>query len=157
MREETKSVLFFDVDGPMIPSRARFLHQKGSGSLNTWDPVAVAIVADVLEKTSSRIVVSSQGRILGLRRFKEQMEQNKMPWLLHEDWAISTDSKLTRAQQIREWLAEHPEVTAFAVLDDEDMPEFGSRMIKVTYNDGVLYEHHASLNIALHDHRPTDE
>jgi hypothetical protein len=152
VRDATKSVLFLDVDGPLIPGRARRLHQRGSGSLNTWDPCAVAVIAALLQETNSRIVVSSQGRILGMRRFKEQMEQNGMPWLLHEDWAISTDKKMVRSEQIREWLSRHPEVTAYAVLDDENMPEFGSRMIKVTYNDGFLYEHEALLNIALHTH-----
>lgn len=148
---DVKSVLFLDVDGPLIPSRVRCLHKAGSGSLNTWDPVAVAAIIDVLKKTSSRIVVSSQGRILGMRRFKEQMEQNGMPWLLHPDWAISTDSKMSRAEQIREWLSRHPEVTTFAVLDDEDMPEFGTRMIKVSYDDGLLYSHQSSLHLALHN------
>lgn len=152
MRNEPKAVLFLDVDGPLIPSRARVLHQKGTGSLNAWDPVAVATIADVLERTSGRIVVTSQVRILGMRKFKELMEQNGMPWLLHHDWAVSTDSSMTRAQQIREWLGRHPEVTAFAVLDDEDMPEFGARMIKVTYLDGVLYEHGSLLHLAMHDH-----
>lgn len=152
MRDETTSVLFLDVDGPLIPMRARRLHQKGGGSLHVWDPCAVAVIAALLKETNSRIVVSSQGRILGMRRFKEQMEQNGMPWLLHEDWAISTDSSMNRAEQIREWLSRHPEVTAYAVLDDENMPEFGSRMIKVSYNDGFLYEHESLLNLALHNH-----
>lgn len=152
MRERTKSVLFLDVDGPLIPMRAYHLTKRGSGPLSVWDPCAVGIVTKVLEDTQSRIVVTSTKRLHGMRRFKEEMEQNGMPWLLHQDWCTITDNNVSRPDQIKEWLGRHPEVTAYAVLDDHDMPEFGSRMVAVSCQDGVLFGHMGDMLRALSDH-----
>ena len=39
---------------------------------------------------------------------------------LHEDWTTPKISSLDRCAEISAWLADHPEVTNFVVLDDEN-------------------------------------
>lgn len=48
---------------------------------------------------------------------------------------------LERGEQIAEWLAEHPEVTRFAIVDDDsDMGDLDSYLFKTDFNSGLTAE-----------------
>lgn len=141
-------VLFLDVDGPMIPRRCYPLGQLPGegGSMKRMDPVAVSVVVRICSLAKARIVVSSSWRIWGREKCLAAFRENGIyHTLVHEDWATSHNlpGGADRSTEIKDWLARHPEVTTFAVLEDGllDVPN----LIHVTFEDGLLYEHQLRL------------
>lgn len=149
-------VIFLDIDGPMIPERACYLSGQGT-LLWKFDPVAVGLLLDVIEKTGAKLVVSSTWGHKGKEVVFQLFEDNGIPTsLVHEDW-ITPRNVRKRSDQIYQWLTNHPEVKKFAALDDENMTkDFGHKMILVTYEDGMLCKHHKAL-IELLGGREEDE
>jgi hypothetical protein len=57
------------------------------------------------------------------------------------------EKKELREEGIKAWLTAHPETTKFAILDD-DLVVF-PKLIKTTYNDGLLDAHVESTVVLL--------
>lgn len=133
----TEKVLFVDVDGPLIPARALFLPENLQRTwVEQWrfDPCAVGMlnflawaVPDLHAVISSHRV-GFAAHVPGLeglttldRAFWEGIfEKNGLQLKLHHDWItprrVGGDPKVI---EIDRWLAKHPEVTTFAVIDDD--------------------------------------
>lgn len=149
----TSTVIFTDIDGPLASLRALYLLGKQPSRLPQsvpmarFDPVAVAMVVQAATRADARIVVSSSWAVWGLENVRWHFEANGIPWaLVHEDWKTPRDIP-DRALQIKAWLARHPEVTRWVVLDDGslDVPN----LIRCTTNDGLLMEHWDLLQALL--------
>lgn len=146
-------VLLLDIDGPMIPRRASWLAGQTYRSTK-FDPVAVGLLLSVLEKTGAKLVISSTwGKVYTREENELSLENNGISkTLLHDDWVTPRNSKLeTRAAEILAWLKQHPEITNYAVLDDEAVALPKNKLknlVKVTFSDGLLLQHyHQLLNI----------
>lgn len=141
-------VVFVDVDGPLAPRRCYQLGQLPGvgGSMKRMDPVAVATVTNACRRSGARIVVSSSWRMWGREKCLDLFNRNGLdPALVHEDWSTShtLPRGADRSAEIKDWLARHPEIERFAVLEDGhlDVPN----LIHVTFEDGILYEHQLML------------
>ena len=116
-------ILFLDIDG--VLNSARYDREKATEDGNI-DASRLELVKEIIEKTGARIVLSSTWR--------EHWEKD--PTLCDNDGAeinrIFAEYGLTvfdktpilpqhspRAVEIGAWLEEHPEATAYAILDDE--------------------------------------
>jgi len=129
-------VLFLDVDGPLIPARALFLPGNLRPTLQgqwAFDPCAVGMlnflawaVPDLVGVISShRVGLASprgyEGHSTFERAFWERvLADNGLKIQLHHDWI--TPRRVTRhpkLQEIGQWLAAHPEITEFAVIEDD--------------------------------------
>ena len=142
----TDKVLFLDIDGPMIPGRSWVIQPQTLWT--KFDPIAVATVVALLDKVGAKLVISSTWRVKGYERMVEALEDNGIDGsYLHEDWQTIRWTETAfldhRADEIREWLSRHPEITKFAVIDDGDLPI--ENLIRVTFPDGLLMSHQREL------------
>lgn len=140
------SVIFADVDGPLSPIRAWALPKpprEESRSFYAWDPVACAMVKNVCDRTGGKVVVSSSWRLHGKEDCLAAFAFNGITAeYIHEDWATKVfrdPNRNMRADEIREWLSRHPEVTKFAAIDDDTMDI--ENFVHVSTYNGLMFEH----------------
>lgn len=120
-------IIFQDVDGPLIPGR---LYYKKSARYNAelgafvYDPVAVGMIRELCEQHDAKVVYNTahNEESFDLMRYKARV--NHMEDLLHDDcrtdFCLSAeDENPSRRAAIERWLARHPEVTEWIVIDDE--------------------------------------
>lgn len=147
------TVLFLDVDGVLVPMRA-YVYAKprkgvDGGVFRKFDPVAVATILDILERSDAKIVLSSsRGRVDPARALADFAANGVGREWFHEDaitprWPDHAD----RGIEIRAWLEKHPEVTTYAVLDDDHVDI--DCLVQVKGTDGLLYEHADQLEELL--------
>lgn len=112
-------ILFMDIDGPMIPSRA-FRLPNQTKIYSVFDPCATSMINELIKLSGARIVISSTWRKHGLDDCLDLFKTNGIdPTLLHPDW--KTSCKLTRTQEINSWIQNHPEITHYVAIDDEQL------------------------------------
>lgn len=144
-------VLFLDVDGTL--NSALFLQENPGvfdcvDEAEALDPVAVARLEQVLLRTGAVIVVSSAWRLF------HTVEQ--IQGFLHRRGApsarvIGGTPRLTgyRGEEIKAYLKEHPEITRFAIVDDDsDMEPLYSKLVQTDKNEGML-DKHVELLVAM--------
>lgn len=127
----------------MIPRRAFYLPNQ-TLIVSKFDPVAVALLNEVIAKTGAKLVISSTWRKHGVEIVKPTLEENGISWKhVHADW-MTTCKHDTRTGEIKSWLAKHPKVTHWAALDDEKL-DLDGHSVKVSFEDGLLMEHYHKL------------
>lgn len=135
-------VLFLDVDG--VLNSARFLRENpgafnhGNDEAGAMDPVAVARLEQVLVRAGAVIVVSSVWRILNtVEQILDFLHRRGAP----SAKIIGTTPYLTgyRGGEIRAYLKEHPEITRFAIVDDDsDMEPYYHKLVQTNKDEGML-------------------
>ena len=150
----TKSVLFLDVDG-VLNCPATWKLKDGQRGTFRICPDRVKLFDTVLEQTDCRIVMSSTWR-----KFDDHMDylKRRVPNLkdrLHKDWRTVElpcrfSEYVPRGREINEWLSRHPEVTRWAIVDDDSdmLPDQQTRFVNTSWQEG-LTESHAKLLIEL--------
>jgi hypothetical protein len=134
-------VLFLDHDGVICLASewgSRFKNQEGLDShFDRFNDKAVDVLNEVIDETDCEIVVSSDWkyhsaletmqeiyRIRGIKKApidytSQVLDNSDIPegftWIRHEDL------EQTRSLEIKKWLREHPEVTAWCSVDDLHM------------------------------------
>lgn len=150
-------ILFLDIDGPMIPSRAAIL-TPGNGIWARFDPVAVAHINDIC-KQGVKIVLSSSWRSHGVLYCGLALAANGIDTgFLHTFWCTKKHrgplkTVQRRAAEIKEWLKEvengGEEVTHWAAIDDIDMGEYLENFVHVNTLDGIMLKHVTKLHRLL--------
>lgn len=140
--------LFLDVDGVLNG------HEKHPSSPYTIiRPDCVQRLNRVIEATHCQLVISSAWRymLLRVKGRKPAMTPYGFQYMLHTHglvfWAhgckvvgfTCADEKIPeRGKQILAWLAEHPEVERWAVVDDDPMAmELGKHRRRLVRTDGA--------------------
>lgn len=134
-------ILFLDIDGVVLPGRAYMLPNQTKPIVKVFDPCAVAMLNQACKKQGRKIVVHSSW----IRYWDDEelnvkdhiINQGIDPDHFHEDW--SCDKNLHwRYDRVSEWLARHPEVDDYVIVDDE--PENNGRGLEVKerYKDHLL-------------------
>jgi len=150
-------ILFLDIDGVLISTRAAYLPNQTS-IWSIFDPVAVALLNHVSEKISDlEIVVHSSWsktefwRRISKRREEEYtLEQNLTDYIrnqgvtckFHTDWTTPKKFSSNRWAEINWWMEDHPEINTkdVLILDDESAPnEYPYTLIQTDYYDGLLF------------------
>lgn len=141
MNHHHPPVLFLDIDG-VLNSAQYLMRNPGcfdrKNEANAFDPVACLRLEQVLVRTGSLIVLSSTWRLM------HKLEQ--MTEFLHTRGApsskfIGKTPSLSgyRGKEVQAWLREHPEVTRFAIVDDDsDMEPYMDRLVKTSWDSGLL-------------------
>lgn len=137
-----RPVLFLDIDGPMIPRRALLLNKDVINE--TFDPVAVSMVNDVLDRCNARMVLCSTWRARTKKEIDFIFIKNALPPShFHYDWRTSIKlPQLSRLEQIMNWITRNGP-RKFAILDDEYMKT--DKLVQVTYDDGMMVSHYMRL------------
>lgn len=153
-------VVMLDIDGVLNSSayllRPDVLDELEAGAI---DPILVARLNRLVAATGAVVVVSSSWRYgRTVDRLREILESRGFIGVVHDkipDFSKRTESgnlyaSPERGDEIRGWLDEHPEVTAFVVLDyDSDMAAVRDRHIKTSSHGGGLLDEHVDRAIAM--------
>lgn len=122
-------VLFLDIDGVILDMN--YLHDNHEDGPWTLNPEKLNILHEILNKTGAKIVISSSWRLLeeGMEYLEKYLGScmhlnNKTP--INNNYEIlpdGTTSKIylgkIRGDEIKAWLDKHPEITTYAILDDD--------------------------------------
>lgn len=107
-------VLFLDIDGVV---NCQFTTQRHRGFIGI-DPYMALLVARIPEATGCKIVLSSTWRLN--EEGREEVRQQVYDFIDVTPSSFRIDERWsTRGEEIQAWLDEHPEVTKYAILDDD--------------------------------------
>lgn len=162
-------VLFLDIDG-VLNSAEWFLSGVPK---NIWDldPKAVRRLKRILEATGAKVVLSS-----AWRKYPKEVAHLRTLFDIHDMTPVMTTflgcthrrpdggpqhgadnctdpltHPVPRHEEISAWLAAHPEVTAFAIVDDD--PDAGrihpDRYVRTYWRHGMYGKHERALTELL--------
>lgn len=123
-------VLFLDIDGVVNCATTSQRHRGAIGI----DPLMAFMVGKILLDTGAEMVLSSSWR-----HYPDSIKEVEQQVYKIRDVTPIADGGF-RGDEIRMWLEQHPEVTAYAILDDSldfhgDQPRF-----KTTWLTGITEE-----------------
>lgn len=130
-------VLFLDIDG--VCNSAAWVKQ-GNNPWHGTDPAAVALVRQIIEATKCDVVLSSTWRLYPEARAVVKRDVCHFIDVTKDmqrggKWGI-TD----RGHEVQEWLDRHPEVTQYAILDDNSDFLPHQWLFKTTWDYGITSE-----------------
>lgn len=147
-------VLFLDIDGVINSTRTCYAfdgypHSFEPDQMAMFDPVAIKLIQELCKTTNAVVVVSSTWRILFT--CDEIQKALGIP-VFDRTVDLSTPDKL-RGDEIQIWLDEHPEVTRYAIVDDNsDMLESQmSRFVQTDPDVGLSFQDYIALVSLLTD------
>lgn len=140
-------VLFLDLDGVVLSGNELWR----TGNHRYLPPEKIALVKQVCDRTGAVVVVSSTWR-----NSDDTADQLRHAGLcLHADWRTPLNARhigsiiigRRRGAEIQDWLDAHPEVSSYAIVDDDnDMLEHQlSRFVKTPFVDGMDAGHADAL------------
>lgn len=113
--EASMKVLFLDVDG-VLNNNDDF---KGARSTFVICDTKVDRLIRLIKELGLKVVLSSTWRtsVAHVEYLKDKGVIS--PLWMHDDWRTGEKWRsYVRGEEIQEWLDKHPEVTAYAILDD---------------------------------------
>lgn len=125
-------VLFLDIDG--VLNSEKYARSLAKGGMLGIDPEAVRILDEILEATGAKIVLSSTWRLYP--DLRADVRKNVGEFI---DVTKSLRSGF-RGDEIREWLERHPEVTEYAILDDDSDFYADQYLYKTRFATGLTPE-----------------
>lgn len=134
-------ILFLDIDG-VVNCSTTGLDPNGFLGI---DKYMAFLVGKIVMQTECKIVLSSSWK-----HGKEAKEQVKKQVYKFID--ITPDCPGDRGNEIKAWLDDHPEVTKYAILDDdsdmlkEQLPSFFQTTWKTGLTDEIMYKVIKHLN-----------
>jgi len=149
-----KTVIFVDIDGPLLPGKLHLLHQNrltGKDNIPVFDQFSVIAFNLWAEYSEAEIVFSTNWAInYTSAELKHIMRMNGLAFNYHSDCITPKKPTSDRAQEIMLWLEYHPEVENFIAVDDDSTCEYIARAlvdkdvtgkwIEVDYRNGISYE-----------------
>lgn len=121
-------ILFLDVDGVL---NCRTTYTKGSEFFGI-DPYMVLLVHRIIEATGCKVVLSSSWRHTEAGR---KIVKKAVPFI---DITPSLYGEgMTRGHEIDAWVRHHPDVSKYAILDDDSDMLAGQPLFKTTWDEGL--------------------
>ena len=137
-----KKVIFLDIDGVLNTKEWHSRMTKDTPKDEygyTFDPVAIANLAHIIDETGAFIVISSSWKFHGVPKLRKMWEIRNLPGTILDITpnTISDEMLLNanldemelgvcRGNEIKEWLSKHnSEVSNYVIIDDFDdlLPE----------------------------------
>lgn len=132
-------VLFLDIDGVCNNSSTRQRHRGFIGI----DPVMAFRVGKIVLDTGCEVVLSSSWR-----HFPDgRPEVDRMVVKTYDVTPTAVNG--FRGDEIDFWLAKHPEVERYAILDDDSDFHEGQIVFKTTWQEGITDEIAAAVTSHL--------
>lgn len=129
-------VLFLDIDGVVNCETTQQRHRGFIGI----DPMMAFMVGKIQLDTGCEFVLSSSWRNSddGIEEVESQVAK-MFDVTGNEDYSVNQDH---RGREIKAWLDKHPEVTRYAILDDNTdfLPEQTSHFFKTSWSTGITEE-----------------
>jgi hypothetical protein len=142
-------ILFLDIDGVLNSQRScvafhGFPHDFTPKDMGMFDMVAVGLIREACKETGCSIVLSSTWRKFSTAA--ETAAALDLP-------VIDCTPVLNKARgfEINAWLAEHPEVTSYVIVDDDsDMLDFQRPyFVQTDFQTGLSLENYAQIKQVL--------
>ncbi len=160
-----KRVLFLDIDGPMIPYRAKYLPTQ-TAVMTKFDPIAVAMINNLCKEFEDlKIVLHSSWVYIngGKETLDHCVEQGILRENFYESDPYVNENITWRYNRIAEWLERHPEITGYVVVDDtpyeadfageyKHPQELNSRIVLIDYNDGITMKKLEEIWEVINEH-----
>lgn len=131
-------VLFLDIDGVLNSHRSMVAFggapHHAADHRGRFDEVAVRLIRGITAAAGAKVVLSSSWRC--------DSEWREIGNALGIPLLDRTPSMLgPRGKEIAAWLAAHPEVESYAIVDDDGdmLPEHLPFFVKTTYQDGLTF------------------
>lgn len=152
--ESNKPILFLDVDG--VLNRCGMSNQG-------LETDKCDLLADLCRKTGAQVVVSSTWRWIPhcYKRLMAMFQSRGIPHLGHTECLTTGTGKtrcdgveimaaVPRRDEITEWLSRNPQVTRYAIVDDDSDADDGTgRYVKTASFDGLTPDKAAQLQTLL--------
>jgi hypothetical protein len=114
-------VIFLDINGVLCSMRSAAAHggYPAPGNPSSWDrfdETAIALLRAAVTHTGARVVLGSNWRDtvnLGALEYRLGVK-------IHDVTRAATEEGDSRGARVLDWLAAHPEVERYAILDDDD-------------------------------------
>jgi len=141
-------VLFLDIDGVLNSTRTAIAYKRYpfnfDGDMHMFDEVAIRLIQKLCEETSAVVCVSSTWR--GHFTDQEISEGLSIPVVGHTPLLYKN-----RGYEIQEWLDKHPDVTEWAIVDDNsDMLESQKdHFVQTDGREGLSYKNFCMLRDIL--------
>lgn len=140
-------ILFLDIDGVILSGDA--LRATGDNRYLPLDKID--LLKSVCDRTGAIICVSSTWRFTDDTRVR--LTELGLP--IHDDWRTPFEREMDRKWgqyelrgcQIQQWLDSHPEVTNFAILDDDNdmLPAQKDHFVQTKFEKGMDISHAKEL------------
>jgi hypothetical protein len=125
-------VLFLDVDG-VLNSKA-WMIRSPRASFMELDPAAIARVQRIVAQTGAKVVLSSTWRLMD-ELVVSLLRAGVPVFSKTPDLARKGGGLLPRSREIAAWLLEHPEVTKYAIVDDDVDAGYGALAPSFVHTD----------------------
>lgn len=128
-------VVFLDIDGVLVSGEWLRGGKPGEYRAKRPDPERVAVLFDLLDRSGAVCVLSSTWRYGDWRQHLPAEVVARIIDCTPDLRSFAID----RGHEIAAWLAEHPEVEAYVILDDDaDMlPEQMPRLVQTRFIAGL--------------------
>lgn len=130
-------VLFLDIDGVC---NSRKFAEAGNSLWNNTDPAAVKLVRRIIDETKCSVVLSSTWRMYPDSRKAVKEQVCHYIDCTKDMQAGAKRGVVERGIEVQEWLDRHPEVTAYAILDDDADFLPNQWLFKTTFDEGITEE-----------------
>lgn len=123
----SQHIIFLDFDGVLATDRYDDILLKKEARIRDafgrkFDPGCIECLKEVVETTGADIIVTSSWRqYLGILRMRLMWRLREMPGRIKGYTPRITDN---RGLEISKWLARHPEVESYVIIDDMDHLQF---------------------------------
>lgn len=157
-----KSIIFIDIDGPLISGGAAFL-PSNRRLVRTFDPVAVALLNNLFERDGNLYAVIHSSWLCDISympslvgtRLLDHFEAQGCKFRWHKDWAAIEDNWVTsRWKRISQWVQRHfDEVERIFIIEDHSSPHSGWKdwHIEIDFYKGFnFYSHQTIVNSKGH-------
>jgi hypothetical protein len=146
-------VLFLDIDGVLNsqktceafgnPSKGGFPHGFDADNMALFDHAAIALIRRLCKKTDASIVLSSSWRII--HSVNDCANGLDLP-IFDRTPSLNWYGRV-RGDEIAAWLSDHPEVTRYAIVDDDsDMLDWQkSRFVQTNFQEGLTFRNYEDL------------
>ncbi len=133
-------VLFLDIDG-VCNSRAYLYRLRAKNKKATlWygiDPIAAALVRRIVKETGCKVVLSSTWRFYEDGRAQVKRDVCHFIDCTKDLQAGAKRGHVPRGDEIDEWLTRHPQVTQYAILDDDSDFKPTQWLFKTSFTTGL--------------------
>lgn len=130
-------VLFLDIDGVLLAGRH---WRSGERRPGTVPRDTVEMLNVLCDDTQCRVVVSSTWR----RDFncRQILREAGFRGDFHAEWRTPVNGSC-RGDEIALWLSGNPDVTSYAIIDDDSdmLPEHAPVFVQTAFEDGIQREH----------------
>lgn len=146
-------IVFLDVDGVLNTVPQSGLNQRAEASALRIDEDKVQLLSTIIRETGARIVLHSGWRLWlddGLRPVRPEAEAlvrmlgvyrlelwDKTPDLSTAEIRENKRFSQVKAREIRAWLAMHPEVSRYLVLEDRDLNDASLAAVQIKPDSAV--------------------